>query len=66
MINLGTHRNRTLRDGWTALTEDGLPSAQFEHTILVTEDGVEVLTARHEESDSPWLRYVDSVREDLK
>ncbi|MAO83949.1 MAG: type I methionyl aminopeptidase [Myxococcales bacterium] len=66
MINLGTHRNRTLSDGWTALTEDGLPSAQFEHTILVTEDGVEVLTARHEESDSPWMRYVDSVREDLK
>ncbi len=65
MINLGTHRNRTLSDGWTALTEDGLQSAQFEHTILVTEDGVEVLTARGEEAASPWLQFVDSVRKDL-
>ena len=31
-------------DGWTIATIDGLPSAQFEHTVLVTDDGVEVLT----------------------
>ena len=31
-------------DGWTISTIDGLPSAQFEHTVLVTDDGVEVLT----------------------
>lgn len=65
MINLGGHRNQTLADGWTAITEDGLASAQFEHTILVTEEGVEVLTARQEEAESPWLAYVDRVRADL-
>ena len=31
-------------DGWTIVTIDGQPSAQFEHTIMVTKDGVEVLT----------------------
>jgi len=33
-----------LDDGWTAVTADGTPSAQFEHTVLVTADGCEVLT----------------------
>lgn len=46
MINLGTWRVRVLDDDWTAVTEDGSLSAQFEHTILVTETGHEVLTAR--------------------
>lgn len=46
MINLGSHRDRTWPDDWTSTTEDGSLSAQFEHTFLVTEDGVEVLTAR--------------------
>jgi methionyl aminopeptidase len=46
MINVGTHRCRILDDGWTALTLDGKLSAQFEHTILVTESGHEVLTKR--------------------
>lgn len=44
MINLGDWRCHVLRDGWTAVTVDGSLSAQFEHTVLVTEDGVEVLT----------------------
>jgi methionyl aminopeptidase len=44
MINLGDWRCQVLRDGWTAVTVDGSLSAQFEHTLLVTEDGVEVLT----------------------
>ncbi len=44
MINLGTHRVRTLDDGWTVVTEDGLPSAHFEHTIAVTKDGPVILT----------------------
>ncbi|MDY7016050.1 MAG: type I methionyl aminopeptidase, partial [Cyanobacteriota bacterium] len=35
-----------LEDGWTAVTKDGKLSAQFEHTIAVTEDGVEILTLR--------------------
>lgn len=44
MINLGHWRTQILGDGWTAVTADGSLSAQWEHTLLVTEDGVEVLT----------------------
>ncbi len=45
MINLGDWRCDILADGWTALTADRALSAQFEHTVLVTEHGVEILTA---------------------
>jgi methionyl aminopeptidase len=45
MINLGGWRHTLLNDGWTAMTADGRRSAQFEQTILVTENGVEVLTS---------------------
>jgi len=38
-----------LRDGWTVITRDHCLSAQWEHTVAVTEDGVEVLTLREEE-----------------
>ncbi|QDE71543.1 MULTISPECIES: type I methionyl aminopeptidase [Myxococcus] len=44
MVNLGRPDIRILADGWTVVTEDGSLSAQFEHTILVTPDGCEVLT----------------------
>jgi methionyl aminopeptidase len=44
MINEGTYEVEMLNDGWTALTRDRKLSAQFEHTIVVTEDGVEILT----------------------
>jgi methionyl aminopeptidase len=44
MINMGKKECRILGDGWTAVTVDGKMSAQFEHTILVTESGVEILT----------------------
>jgi methionyl aminopeptidase len=46
MINVGSYACRILDDEWTAITADGSLSAQFEHTILVTEDGHEVLTKR--------------------
>lgn len=46
MINIGTWEVEVLEDDWTAVTKDGSLSAQFEHTVLVTQDGVEVLTAR--------------------
>jgi methionyl aminopeptidase len=46
MINLGTPDVEVLEDDWTAVTLDGSLSAQFEHTLLVTNDGVEVLTQR--------------------
>lgn len=45
MINIGTWKTKTLRDGWTVVTEDGSLSAHFEHTIAVTENGPLVLTA---------------------
>ena len=51
MISLGSYKDKTWPDDWTAVTVDGTRSAQFEHTLLVTEDGVEVLTARL--ADSP-------------
>lgn len=44
MINTGDHRSKLLSDGWTVKTKDGGLSAQFEHTILVTDDGYELLT----------------------
>ncbi len=45
MITMGDWEVRMWPDGWTAVTADGLRTAQFEHTLLVTEDGAEVLTA---------------------
>jgi methionyl aminopeptidase len=54
MINLGSWKDTTWPDGWTSVTVDGQRSAQFEHTILVTETGVEVLTARLDTSPPLW------------
>jgi methionyl aminopeptidase len=50
MINEGTWECEVLDDGWTAITLDKKLSAQFEHTIVVTSDGVEVLTLKPGES----------------
>lgn len=44
MVNLGGHAVRTLSDGWTIVTTDGQPSAHFEHTVLTTDSGPEILT----------------------
>jgi len=46
MFNLGGDETRVLDDGWTVVTADGSLSAHFEHTIAVTTEGHEVLTAR--------------------
>jgi methionyl aminopeptidase len=51
MINAGKRHVRQLPDGWTVVTKDRSLSAQWEHTILVTEDSFEVLTRRSEEDD---------------
>lgn len=51
MINAGKRHVRQLPDGWTVVTKDRSLSAQWEHTILVTETGHEVLTCRSEEDD---------------
>ena len=44
MINMGSKKDEIWDDDWTAVTIDRLPSAQFEHTLLVTDKGVEILT----------------------
>jgi methionyl aminopeptidase len=50
MINRGRRSVKTLDDGWTVVTKDGSLSAQFEHTVAVTANGVSVLTLRPDES----------------
>jgi methionyl aminopeptidase len=49
MVNAGKHMIKLLPDGWTVVTKDRSLSAQWEHTILVTEEGYEILTLRQEE-----------------
>ena len=44
MLNLGTRKVWMEDDDWTIVTRDGLPSAHFEHTVLVTDDGYKILT----------------------
>lgn len=51
MLNLGKAEVKILDDGWTAITKDRSLSAQWEHTLAVTDSGVEVLTLREEEQD---------------
>ena len=51
MINAGRRQTRLNKsDGWTVTTRDGRLSAQWEHTLAVTEDGCEILTLRSDES----------------
>ncbi len=45
MLNLGKRQTKLLGDGWTVVTKDGMPSAHFEHTFTITDDGPLVLTA---------------------
>jgi methionyl aminopeptidase len=49
MINQGKHDTKVIGDKWTVVTKDHSLSAQYEHTILVTQDGYEILTLRAEE-----------------
>jgi methionyl aminopeptidase len=44
MVNLGGYKTKTLSDGWTVVAADGSPSAHYEHTVLTTERGPEILT----------------------
>lgn len=50
MVNQGARQVRTLADGWTVVTRDHKLSAQWEHTLLVTDSGYEILTLRKDES----------------
>ena len=58
MIALGSWQHRMWNDDWTAVTADGKRTAQFEHTVLVTDTGVEVLTAGTGAASpkAPWKR----------
>ncbi|MES1203263.1 MAG: type I methionyl aminopeptidase, partial [Pseudomonadota bacterium] len=53
MVNLGTPGVKVLHDGWTAVTKDKMLSAQFEHSVGVTEDGVEIFTASRNGTETP-------------
>lgn len=55
MINAGTPRIKILDDGWTVITGDKKCSAHFEHTVLVTKDGPDILTARPREATPEQL-----------
>jgi methionyl aminopeptidase len=46
MVNMGTHKVKVMRDGWTVITNDKKPSAHFEHSIAVTENGPLILSTR--------------------
>lgn len=51
MITLGTYQCHTLANGWTVVTDDGLPAAHYENTIAITDDGPVILTA---DEQGPW------------
>ena len=53
MINEGSYYTKMLKDGWTAVTKDKSLSAQFEHTIGVTENGFEIFTKSNKEYNQP-------------
>ena len=55
MVNAGVWQTKLLGDKWTVVTKDHKLSAQYEHTILVTQTGIEVLTARPEEDLSRFM-----------
>lgn len=44
MINMGTWQVKFLNDGWGVVTADGKPSAHYENTVVITDDGAEILT----------------------
>jgi methionyl aminopeptidase len=57
MINAGRREIRELADGWTIVTKDHSLSAQWEHTVLVTEGGFEVLTQSAGTPAAPGLQH---------
>jgi methionyl aminopeptidase len=57
MINLGGPDVKILNDGWTAVTKDKSLSAQYEHSVGVTEDGVEIFTLSPDGLDRPHAHH---------
>lgn len=64
MINAGGFRDIMWPDGWTSVTADGSRSAQFEHGVVVTETGCDILTKRNEDSPPLWWE-VEGVKLDI-
>ena len=62
MITAGSWKARLWDDGWTAVTADGGRTAQFEHTLLITDDGAEILTTPSDTTDHPY--WSESLRSD--
>jgi methionyl aminopeptidase len=60
MINLGKPHVKILSDGWTAVTRDRSLSAQFEHSVGVTQDGVEIFTLSPRQLDKPPYKSASS------
>ncbi|MDH3295898.1 MAG: hypothetical protein OER95_16395, partial [Acidimicrobiia bacterium] len=54
MITAGDWKIRLWDDGWTAVTADGSRTAQFEHTLLITDDGAQILTTPSDISNHPY------------
>ena len=52
MFTRGSHKVEVLKDDWTVVTKDGLPAAHYEHTVLITATGAEILTPRAD--DAIW------------
>ena len=59
MVNLGKYPVKLLNDGWTAVTRDKSLSAQFEHSVAVTESGVEIFTLSKDGTDKPAIHGGD-------
>lgn len=55
ILFLGTWKDMTWPDDWTSVTADGKRSAQFEQTLLCTENGVEIVTARRTKGGQPYF-----------
>ena len=62
ILNAGSNACRTLKDRWTVVTKDGSLSAQWEHTIVVTSDGCEILTDRGDRSSNRGNKPFEPVR----
>ncbi|CAB4012428.1 methionine aminopeptidase 1 [Paramuricea clavata] len=60
MINMGTWRDEVWPDNWTAVTQDGKRSAQFEQTLLVTDTGCDILTRRLDADGAPYFETQSS------
>ncbi len=60
MITVGSWRHRMWRDDWTAVTSDGSRTAQFEHTLVINDDGPEIMTTPSDTSNHPYWALAPS------